>query len=92
MYKFKTRYINYSDRNFKKKFEHLVYDERKSNNKISTTVSKILKEIRFNDDNGLNNCVSKFDKINVKQIKELFIPKNSLKKAYDELKKNRKKH
>ena len=91
MSKFKTRYINYSDRNFKKKFENLIYDERKSNNKISITVSKILKEILLNDDNGLNNCVNKFDKINVKQIKELFIPKDTLKKAYDELKKEQKK-
>ena len=63
MSKFKTRYINYSDRSFKKKFEELIYDERKSNNKISITVSKILKEILVNGDVGLNNCVRKFDKI-----------------------------
>ena len=90
MSKFKTRYINYSDKSFKKKFENLIYDERKSNNKISITVSKILKEILVNGDVGLNNCVRKFDKINVKQIKELFIPKDILKKAYDGLKKEQK--
>ena len=45
MSKFKTRYINYSDRSFKKKFENLINDERKSNNKINITVTKILKEI-----------------------------------------------
>ena len=28
-----------------KKFENLIYDERKSNNKINITVAKILKEI-----------------------------------------------
>ena len=42
MSKFKTRYINYTDRSFKKKFENLIYNESKSNNKISITVSKIL--------------------------------------------------
>ena len=63
MSKFKTRYINYSDRGFKKKFENLIFDENKSNNKIKTTVTKILNEILENGDNGLNDCVSKFDKI-----------------------------
>ena len=41
MSKFQTRYINYTDRNFKKKFENLINDERKSNNKINLTVTKI---------------------------------------------------
>ena len=34
MSKFKTRYINYTDRSFKKKFENLIYDEKKTSNKI----------------------------------------------------------
>ena len=67
MSKFKTRYINYSDRGFKKKFEDLIFDEKKSNNKINSTVTKILKEIHENGDKGLNDCVSKFDKISVKK-------------------------
>ena len=45
MSKFKSRYINYADRSFKKKFDNLINDERKSNNKINLTVTKILKEI-----------------------------------------------
>ena len=68
MSKFKTRYINYSDRSFKKKFENLIYDEKKTSNKINITVTKILKKIIENGDDGLNFCVSKFDKINVKKI------------------------
>ena len=91
MSKFKTRYINYSDKSFKKKFKDLIYDERKSNDKINITVTKILNQILKNGDDGLNYCVNKFDKINVKQIKELFIPKDILKKAYDGLKKEHKK-
>ena len=91
MSKFKTRYINYSDRGFKKKFEDLIFDEKKSNNKINTTVTKILKEIHENGDEGLNDCVSKFDKISVKKIKDLFISKDTLKKAYDRLEKEQKK-
>ncbi len=91
MSKFKTRYLYYSDRSFKKKFKDLIYGERKSNIKINITVTKILQEILENGDDGLNACVSKFDKINVKQIKELFIPKDFLKKAYDGLKKEQKK-
>ena len=66
MSKFKTRYINYSDRSFKKKFDELIHDERKSNDKINITVAKILKNILQNDDEGLNYYVNKFDKINVK--------------------------
>ena len=91
MSKFKTRYINYSDRGFKKKFEDLIFDEKKSNNKINTTVTKILKEIHENGDERLNDCVSKFDKISVKKIKDLFISRDTLKKAYDGLEKEQKK-
>ena len=91
MSKFKTRYINYSDRSFKKKFKDLIYDERKSNDKINITVTKILNQILENGDDGLNYCVKKFDKINVKKIKDLFIPNDILKKAYDGLKREQKK-
>ena len=68
MSKFKTRYINYKDRSFKKKIENLINDERKSNFKINLTVTKILKEILEKGDDGLNHFVGKFDKINVKKI------------------------
>ena len=91
MSKFKTRYINYTDRKFKKKFENLINDERKSNNKINLTVTKILKVILEKGDDGLNHCVGKFDKIKVKKIKDLFISKDILKKAYDGLEKEQKK-
>ena len=86
MSKFKTRYINYTDKSFKKKFENLINDERKSNIKINLTVTKILKEILEKGDDGLNHFVGKFDKIKVKKIKDLFIPQDILKKSYDELK------
>ena len=83
MSKFKTRYIDFTDRKFKKKFKNLINDERKSNNKINLTVTKILKEMVENGDDSLNHFVSKFDKIKVKKIKDLFISKDTLKKAYD---------
>ena len=59
MSKFKSRYINYADRSFKKKFDNLINDERKSNNKINLTVTKILKEILEKGDEGLNyfDCI-----------------------------------
>ena len=79
MSKFKTRYINYTDRSFKKKFENLINDERKSNNKINLTVTKILKEMVEKGDDGLHHFVNKFDKIKVKKIKDLFISKDTLK-------------
>ena len=83
MSKFKTRYIKYTDRSFNKKFDNLINDERKSNNKINIKVTKILKEILAKGDDGLNYCVSEFDKIKVKKIKDLFISKDILKNAYD---------
>ena len=91
MSKIKTRFIKYSDREFKNKFDDLIYDEKKSNNKINTTVSKILKNVSKNGDADLNYYVKKFDKINVKNVKELFITNNTLKKAYDGLEKEQKK-
>ncbi len=86
MSKFKTRYIKYTDRSFKKKFDNLINDERKSNNKINIKVTKILKEILEKGDDGLNFCVSEFDKIKAKKINDLFISKDNLKEAYDRLK------
>ncbi len=91
MSKFKTRYINYTDRSFKKKFDNLINGERKSNNKINLRVSKILKEILEKDDHGLNHCVNEFDKIKVKKIKDLYISQDILKKAYDGLGREQKK-
>jgi len=91
MSKLKTRYINYTDRKFKKKFENLINDERKSNNKINLSVTKILKEILDKGDDGLNHFVGKFDKIKVKKTKDLFISKDILKKAYDGLEREQKK-
>ncbi len=91
MLKIKTRFIKYSDREFKNKFDDLIYDEKKSNNKINTTVSKILKNVFKNGDDDLNHYVKKFDKINVKNVKELFITNNTLKEAYDGLEKEQKK-
>ena len=90
MSKFKTRFIKYSDSDFEKKFNILINDEKKSNNKINIKVTKILNKIRENGDNELNYYVRKFDKINVENISELFIPKAILKKAYDGLKKEQK--
>ena len=90
MSKFKTRFIKYSDSDFEKKFNILINDEKKSYNKINIKVKKILSNIRENGDNDLNYYVRKFDKINVENISELFIPKAILKKAYDGLKKEQK--
>ena len=72
MSKFKTRYINFSDRGFKKTFEKIIYDKRKSNNKINIAVTKILKEIHVNSDNGLINHISKFDNIKEKKSSSTF--------------------
>ena len=69
----------------------MINDERKSNNKINLTVTKILKEILEKGDEGLSHCVGKFDKIKVKKIKDLFISKDILKKAYDGLERKQKK-
>ena len=63
MSKLETKIIKYSNRDFKKKFGDLIFEERKSNNKINVTVSKIIQKIRDNGDDGLNYYVRKFDKI-----------------------------
>ncbi len=91
MSKFETRLLKYSDKSFKKKFDDLIFDERNSNDNVYLTVSKIIQNIRKNGDDALNYYVSKFDRINVKKIKELIISQNTLKNAYDELRKDHKK-
>ena len=91
MSKFQTRYLKYTDRYFKKKFNDLINNDKKSNNKINNHVAKIIKDIRDTGDSSLNHYIRKFDKINVKKIEELFISKSILKNAYSCLKKEEQK-
>ncbi len=90
MSKFKTRYLKFSEKSFKRKFNDLINDDKNSNDELKNYVSKIIKKVRENGDDGLSHYVRKFDKINVKNIKELFIPKATLKNAYNGLKKEQK--
>ena len=53
MSKFETRLIRHSDRSFKKKFEDLIFKERKLTNKINVTVSKIVQKNTFLADLGV---------------------------------------
>ena len=91
MYKYKTRFLKYDDKNFKKEFFDLIYNDKKTSNEINVSVSKIIKKVRDTGDDGLNFYVKKFDKINFNKTRELFISKNILKDAYDGLKINEKK-
>ena len=91
MSKSETRLINYSDEDFKDKFNNLIFDERKLNKRINVAVSNIIEKIRKNGDDSLNYYVKKFDKIKSSKISELFISKKSLKSAYDGLRKEQKK-
>ena len=45
----------------------MIFKERKLNNKINVTVSKIVQKIRENGDEDLNYYVRKFDKIKIAQ-------------------------
>ncbi len=91
MSKFQTRYLKFTEKSFKRKFNDLINDDKKSNHKVKIAVSKIIKKVSETGDNGLNYYVRKLDKINVKNIKELFIPKEVLKNAYHGLRKEEKK-
>ena len=91
MSKLTTRFIKYSDKSFKNKFYSLISDDKKISNKISFTVTEIIKKIKKNGDDNLKHYVRKFDKINVNKINELFISKKILKNAYNGLKKEEQK-
>ena len=91
MSKFETKYIRYTDKIFKKKFNDLIVDERKLNKRIKVTVSNIIEKIRKNGDDSLNYYVNKLDKIKSSNISELFISKKLLENAYNGLRKEQKK-
>ena len=91
MSKFETKYIRYTDKIFKKKFNDLIVDERKLNKRIKVTVSNIIEKIRKNGDDSLNYYVNKLDKIKSSKISELFISKKLLENAYNGLRKEQKK-
>ena len=78
MSKLTTRFIKYSDKSFKNKFYSLISDDKKISNKISFTVTEIIKKIKKNGDDNLKHYVRKFDKINVNKINELFISKKTI--------------
>ena len=91
MSKFETKYIRYTDKIFKKKFNDLIVDERKLNKRIKVTVSNIIEKIRKNGDDSLNYYVNKLDKIKSSNMSELFISKKLLENAYNGLRKEQKK-
>ena len=90
MLEYQTRNLKTSDKNFNIKLKKILEKSKKNETNLYVTVSNIIREIQEKGDIALSEFVTKFDNIKIKEIKDLFISKNILKTAYDNLKKEEK--
>jgi len=63
----------------------LISWEASSDEEINNTVRKIIKEVKDNGDSSVLRFTSKFDLLKAKSVSELIIPKENLKKSFNNL-------
>ena len=77
--------LSSSSEDFDAKLSSLISWEASSNEEVNNTVRKIIKEIRDKGDSSVLSLTSKLDLLKAKSVSELIIPKESLKKSYQNL-------
>ena len=90
MDKFRSKLLKTSDENFKEKLKLLLQSRQTNQSNLYKTVYDIIEKVKKEGDLGLKELVQQFDKIKLNKIEELYIPKNILKEAYLNLKKEEK--
>jgi len=77
--------LSSSNEDFDAKLSSLISWEASSDEEVNNTVRKIIKEVKDKGDSSVLSFTSKFDLLKVKSVSELIIPKESLKKSYNNL-------
>jgi len=77
--------LSSSSEDFDVQLSSLVSWEASSDEEINNTVRKIIREVKDNGDSSILNFTSKFDLLKAKSVSELIIPKENLKKSFNNL-------
>ena len=75
--------IDTSDKDFEKKILKRIRIDSNINKKVQNEVDSIISSIRNNGDKSLTGFIKKFDNYNIKNIKNIIITPNEIKKAYE---------
>ena len=75
--------IDTSDKDFEKKILKRIRINSNINKKVQNEVDSIISSIRNNGDKSLTGFIRKFDNYNIKNIKNIIITPNEIKKAYE---------
>ena len=75
--------LDTSDKDFEKKILKRVRINSNINKKVQNEVDSIISSIRNNGDKSLTGFIRKFDNYNIKNIKNIIITPNEIKKAYE---------
>ena len=75
--------IDTSDKDFEKKILKRIRINSNINKKVQNEVDSIILSIRNNGDKSLTGFIRKFDNYNIKNIKNIIITPNEIKKAYE---------
>jgi len=76
--------------NFDFQLSSLISWEASSDEKVNNTVRSIIKEVKDKGDSSVLSFTLKFDLLEAKSVSELIIPKETLKKSYNNLDQNQK--
>jgi len=77
--------LSSSSKDFDDQLSSLISWETASDEEVNNTVRKIIKEVKDNGDSSVLSFTSKFDLLKAKSISELIIPKENLKKSFNDL-------
>jgi len=77
--------LSSSNEDFDVQLSSLVSWEDSSDEEINNTVRKIIREVKDNGDSSVLNFTSKFDLLKAKSVSELIIPKENLKKSFNNI-------
>jgi len=77
--------LSSSSEDFDDQLTSLISWEASSDEEVNNTVRKIIKEVKDKGDSSVLNFTSKFDLLKAKSISELIIPKENLKKSFNNL-------
>jgi len=77
--------LSSSNEDFDVQLSSLISWEASSDEEVNNTVRKIIKEVKDKGDSSVLDFTSKLDLLKVKSVSELIIPKENLKKSFNNL-------
>jgi len=79
------RLLSSNNEDFNVQLSSLISWETSSDEEVNNTVRNIIKDVKDKGDSSVLSFTSKFDFLEAKSVSELFIPKENLKKSFNNL-------